>query len=185
MVPDIHLPHPAPEKVEPKRVDAPEPPPPAPSGPIYLPDSNGVWNFTKSQEQAIREYQEIEYAHSKLKEMKWKNYSTEGMTKIHTKSLDQPGAQKQRKHQGTTLTVHIVPYSNQNVSPLKNLDSQYAGQENRDGDPMTRAMIIFPQVVDRLILDPSKTFATDAVKFAHMWYTRASKSYQKKFKKLV
>lgn len=48
MVPDIHIPNPAPVKVEPaKRVDAPEPPP-APTGPIYLPDSNMVWNFTKS-----------------------------------------------------------------------------------------------------------------------------------------
>ena len=37
---------------------------------------------------------------------------------------------------------------------------------------MTRAMIIFPEVVDRLTQDPSKTFATDAVKFAQMWYTR-------------
>jgi hypothetical protein len=76
--------------------------------------------------------------------MKWKNYSTNEMTKILTKPLDQPGTQKQRKHQGTTLNVHIVPYSGQNVSPLKNVDSQYAGQENREGDAMTRAMIIFP-----------------------------------------
>lgn len=50
---------------------------------------------------------------------------------------------------------------------------------------MTRAMLIFPEVVDRLTQDPSKTFATDAVKFAQMWYTRAPKSMQNKFKKLV
>jgi hypothetical protein len=48
MVPDMKLPIPAPAKVEPKRVDAPEPPPAPPSGPIYLPDANMVWNFTKS-----------------------------------------------------------------------------------------------------------------------------------------
>ena len=100
------------------------------------------------------------------------------MTKRLTNPLDKPGTQKQRKHQGTTLNVHIVPYSNENISPLKNVDSQFAGQENRDGDPMTRAMIIFPEVVDRLTQDPSKTFATDAVKFAQMWYTRAPKSMQ-------
>lgn len=117
--------------------------------------------------------------------MKWKNYSTNTMTKRLTNPLDKPGTQKQRKHQGTTLNVHIVPYSNENISPLKNVDSQFAGQENRDGDPMTRAMIIFPEVVDRLTQDPSKTFATDAVKFAQMWYTRAPKSMQNKFKKLV
>jgi hypothetical protein len=55
MIPDINLPKPAPVKVEPKRVDEPAPVAP-PSGPIYLPDDKGVWNFTKKQEQAIREY---------------------------------------------------------------------------------------------------------------------------------
>ena len=34
-------------------------------------------------------------------------------------------------------------------------------------------------------MDPNKTFATGEVKFAHMWYTRASQEMKDKFKKLV
>ena len=77
-----------------------------------------------------------------------------------------------------------MPYSHQNVLGYKNVESFYDGREVQ-GDRSARAMLIFPQVVEHLTLDPNKTFATDAVKFAHMWYTRASQDMKDKFKKLV
>lgn len=66
-----------------------------------------------------------------------------------------------------------MPYSHENVLGYKNLDSFYDGREV-NGDRSARAMLIFPQVVQQLTADSNKTFSTDAVKFAHMWYTRAS-----------
>jgi hypothetical protein len=64
-MPDVNIPKPAPkEEIVMKRVDAPPPPPP-PKVPHYARDENGIWNFTKDQEQAIREYLAVKEAKDK------------------------------------------------------------------------------------------------------------------------
>jgi len=77
---------------------------------------------------------------------------------------------KPRKNQNTTLYVHLIPHTHDDLGWLKTVDQYYSGTSQNAQHAGVK--LIIDRVVDELLKDPKRVFTYVEMKFFTMWYQR-------------